>query len=168
MPRLQVNQNAETQPTAPPIYLMPDANQQQEFDPQVWGPPPRYEEATGGDTSSRVAGQSTRLPLHTSQVTASAAPSNPRSASRTSQNQNNADRSQQQRQSSLSMNRDRERDRSPRSSSRLRSASPSGLSENDQRKSSPDNEGPNKKRGSTSKIKKGLESIAFFIIQILD
>lgn len=55
--------------------------------------------------------------------------------------------------------------------SRYRSASPSELSEGAQDGSQErcsTNESAKKKKGSGSKIKKGLENIAFFIIQILD
>lgn len=64
-------QNARAEPSAPPIDLMPeqildDGNQQ-----ELWGPPPRYEEAIAGDTSAIPINRQTEI----TPITANGTPS---------------------------------------------------------------------------------------------
>lgn len=166
--------NRRHEPTAPPIDLMPDSRR--DSDPsRNWGPPPRYEDAIGEDSGlsnqppeGQTPIQATpRLPSPTSQET-----NNVRHVRGTHEPHQMDHRLQRYSSHTGSLtnidNRQNRNDTRYRSASRAETNSEDGAREGSQECSIDANEDPKKKRSSGSKIKKGLESIAFFIIQILD
>lgn len=194
MPRRNVvANNARAAPTAPPAHLMPDSiearhptdqnscsnnNQQHPTEP-----PPRYEEAIADSASGAAAsgaGANPRLrPLQTSQLNHSSASESNESSLRqrpsraANDHHHHHQNSLNQSVGNLSASGG---SRGRPESARFRSASPSQLSEDLTQRNSSDDQNDDgttsstgkKKKKPGSKIKKGLENIAFFIIQILD
>ena len=159
--------DARAAPSAPPLHLMTDSSQDEA---QHWGPPPRYDEAIAESAPAaqpeRQPRQAPRLPSPTSQDQTTTTSRLNGLASRSPSRANVGRRSRQ------SIN-DAESGAfcQRRVTTRHRSASPGELSDgtqNDSQERACNDDERAKKRSSGSKIKKGLESIAFFIIQILD
>lgn len=149
------------EPSAPPIHMMPDSDHPgegpvQAEQSQQWGPPPRYEEAIADDqhlaSTTGLAAQSSNIDLANQRRSPTHGRNNPDT------------QGQRQRPTSSLTHRNI-----------ARSASPDGLCGDDgdqsasqERISDCDAGGKKKKRSPVAKIKKGLENIAFFVIQILD
>lgn len=184
MPR-NCGRNHHPAPSAPPEHFMPRTLSSQHhpsIDTQDWDPPPRYEVAIAADHRNICDNGTERpsldwpsqaLPSPTSQRLRQRGSSlaDNELSSRHSQHHRNHDRS--------SIDNGAQRHRhlrhtgnptntsgSQRRRGETRSASPSGLSNNGGRSTS--SSSPKRKRGAGYKIKKGLEGIAYGIIQILD
>lgn len=183
MPRNENNGRAA--PSAPPIHMMPSSSSDHSRTNQDRdrSPPPRYEEAIADEdrvlftaSSDRQQSQhqeaSNRSPVHRQ---------SPRRSSRRSASCNPTRTASPLSPTSARRRRDHTHvtERRNEGPNRYRSASPGYLSENSHDNQSDgtqqgerDEDGEpkrkRKQRGSGSKIKKGLENIAFFIIQILD
>lgn len=172
MPRpSREHNNNYTEPSAPPIHLMPEESHGNQDHPVDWGPPPRYEEAIADDDTTITTSQiiTTRLPAPTTHDQPNEQPS----SARRSQDSHSVSSGRRSRQTG-SLTNIENRSSHQQSDIRYRSASPGEMSDGAQNGSSQecgsvnDSGSRKKKRGSKSKIKKGLENIAFFIIQILD
>lgn len=181
----------EIEPTAPPIHMMPQSYAQLTDDRanRDRSPPPRYEEAIAeGWTSPPPVSTRERIPLSPHRRLGPTSQQNSRRSGCGEPSSCDSSRISSPAQSpehSRTSGQDGAR-RSRSCNSRYRSASPGGFSNQSHEDSDNSNEvesrsrsgdrtrrserttTANKKRGSGSKIKKGLENIAFFIIQLLD
>lgn len=186
-----VRSDRQARPSAPPLHLMPESGGGQYVDNhQDWGPPPRYEEAIADENSSPSTiitdSSLNQRSMTTSPIeAAAAAASTTRLPSLISHDQNSVRRNNH--------HSSRRRNSSHRGSAgnlhgtrtttgsggrrsdglRYRSASPGRTSRdrpastNESRNDTSDQvDAPWKKH--SRRVKKGLESIAYFIIQVLD
>lgn len=161
------------EPSAPPIHMMPGRSGSEDRDQRDRSPPPRYEEAiasnnnSGGQLLNITSGQASSGSQHHYQSLRSR-------PSRRSASCNPTNGSSPSASPSSGRIRGLTTSTGPGSASgqdqgaRFRSASPGYLSECSDENHESAEPKRKKKRGSGSKIKKGLENIAFFIIQILD
>lgn len=189
---------SRAEPSAPPLHMMQGSTTNQQViagtDPNsIWGPPPRYDEAIAGsqdtcESNTRLPAQ--QLPIQTSHIQNDSQSLNnqqSRSSSSTESNQqaahhppNQQNYSRQSGSLSIAASRTPETRSTSRVRARYRSASPtntfdennasggSGRERGSSVGASDDESSERRKKSSGSKIKKGLENIAFFIIQILD
>lgn len=154
-----------TEPSAPPLSLINNHLDGENLEPnQEWGPPPRYEEAVADDQQ--------RLDLPSDPPNGPRQPSPISSPNDFTDGRPQAGLAQRTAGSLANVSNLHE----DRSGLRLRSISPGEQctqagaqnASDDERMSDCDARERKKKRSPASKIKKGLENIAFFIIQILD
>lgn len=156
-----------TEPSAPPLSLSNHIDADDVEPTREWGPPPRYEEAIADDQHLQARQES---PIDPSNRTRQPSPNQNVSPDESSIRRPPSGLTHRTAGSLASVvNR-----ADDRPELRLRSISPSechdggARSTSEERLSDCDARERKKKRSSASKIKKGLENIAFFIIQILD
>lgn len=170
------NNGNRAEPSAPPIYMMAGPSSDEVRDSRDRSPPPRYEEAIAADLptayNSSASSTNQHEPMRQQPVAHSSSPlSNLTHRSNNSHGSTpslNSHRHSSSRQRSNTPRVEDDQRSSGTGNTRYRSASPGDLSDSSHDRSGGSNELKKKKRSSGSKIKKGLENIAFFIIQILD
>lgn len=172
-------------PSAPPEHIMNQITSSQRrpsTDTQDWDPPPRYEVAIAAD-HHKIGNKSTKRPSTEWPAQRLPSPTSQRLRNRGSSSAAN-DSSPRSSQHNHSLDRSSARDDNQRHSRSRQTGSLQDTTENnrcrmDARSASPDggldgqdrstsSSSPRRKRGAGYKIKKGLEGIAYGIIQILD
>ena len=167
------------EPSAPPIFMMPETSSSDQRDLRDRSPPPRYEEAISQDQppshlqSSALRLQQQHYVPQTTQLQRQSRSESFNPDHRRILGPPNSDTNRHNRRSPFEGARATSANGSNTvSTTRYRSASPGNMSTGSRTRSEDgQNERetrPKKKRSSGLKIKKGLENIAFFIIQILD